>query len=150
MVTTSKTTGAGNGKKRAPPSFQHLPRERGEYKLSFRSNISLKSLPSFIALKLKKQWIEKKKLKSRWNAQKRREGLSTSGASIEPHSLGGDRSDDQESSEGPGSSPSSRDAARKVTDLRKQSGNSPAPSPFPNSSRPALALVLAFARSLTR
>ncbi|KAH8116871.1 hypothetical protein DFH11DRAFT_1542062 [Phellopilus nigrolimitatus] len=50
------TSTAGQAKKRNhPPSFQHLPRDR--------------------ATKLKKAWVEKKKLKSQWKAQQRKEGI---------------------------------------------------------------------------
>lgn len=41
--------------KRKPPSFRHLPQER--------------------AKKLKKEWVIKQKIKSKWKSQKRREGI---------------------------------------------------------------------------
>ncbi|KAF9227607.1 hypothetical protein BS17DRAFT_693261 [Gyrodon lividus] len=48
MAATEKKT-------KKPPTFQYLPKDR--------------------AKKLKKSWIENKKIKSQWKAQKRREGL---------------------------------------------------------------------------
>ncbi|KAL6300543.1 hypothetical protein BKA93DRAFT_740339 [Sparassis latifolia] len=44
-------------KRRRPPTFQHLPEDR--------------------AKKLKRSWVEVQKVKSRWKAQKRKEGLMT-------------------------------------------------------------------------
>jgi len=41
--------------KRKPPTFRHLPQER--------------------AKKLKKEWVIKQKIKSKWKSQKRREGI---------------------------------------------------------------------------
>ncbi|KAI0256616.1 hypothetical protein BJV78DRAFT_1117456 [Lactifluus subvellereus] len=46
-----------NNNKRKPPTFQHLPQVR--------------------AKKLKKEWVAKQKIKSRWKAQKRRDGIVT-------------------------------------------------------------------------
>ncbi|KIK94297.1 hypothetical protein PAXRUDRAFT_143177 [Paxillus rubicundulus Ve08.2h10] len=60
-------------KKNKPPTFQHLPKDR--------------------AKKLKKSWIENKRVKSQWKAQKRREGLMKQ--PISP----GEGSPDQESEE---------------------------------------------------
>lgn len=64
-------------KKKRPPTFQHLPRDRGELPPWNISLISWHELTCFHfeATKLKKEWVEKKKLKSRWRAQKRKEGL---------------------------------------------------------------------------
>jgi len=45
-------------KRKRPPTFQHYPVDR--------------------AKKLKKAWVEKTKIKSKWKAQKKKEGLSTS------------------------------------------------------------------------
>ncbi|KAI0064652.1 hypothetical protein BV25DRAFT_1882021 [Artomyces pyxidatus] len=42
-------------KKRRPPTFQHLPIDR--------------------AKKLKRDWVEKQKIKSKWKAEKRKEGI---------------------------------------------------------------------------
>ncbi|THH10795.1 hypothetical protein EW145_g1092 [Phellinidium pouzarii] len=57
MATHSAKQNVGQQKKkRHPPTFQHLPRDR--------------------AIKLKKEWIEKERLKSKWRAQKRKEGLN--------------------------------------------------------------------------
>ncbi|KAN0133701.1 hypothetical protein V8E53_008425 [Lactarius tabidus] len=56
--------------KRKPPSFRHLPQER--------------------AKKLKKEWVIKQKIKSKWKSQKRREGiraqLDTSSQTPQPSS----------------------------------------------------------------
>ncbi|KAL5532663.1 hypothetical protein ACEPAF_4437 [Sanghuangporus sanghuang] len=46
---------APTNKRKNPPTFRHLPRDRAQ--------------------KVKKSWIEKKKLQVRWRAQKRKEGL---------------------------------------------------------------------------
>jgi len=45
-------------KRKRPPTFQHYPVDR--------------------AKKLKKAWVEKTKIKSKWKAQKKKEGLATS------------------------------------------------------------------------
>ncbi|KAF5358438.1 hypothetical protein D9756_001920 [Leucocoprinus leucothites] len=59
-------------KRKRPPTFQHFPAQR--------------------AKKLKKAWVEKAKIKSKWKAQKRREGIASSsrlatlpGDDNEPH-----------------------------------------------------------------
>jgi len=54
-VTTDPSREKKKGKK--PPTFQHLPRDR--------------------AAKLKKEWIEKAKVRSKWNSQKRREDVAS-------------------------------------------------------------------------
>ncbi|KAH9079335.1 hypothetical protein EDB83DRAFT_1258824 [Lactarius deliciosus] len=62
--------------KRKPPSFRHLPQER--------------------AKKLKKEWVIKQKIKSKWKSQKRREGIlpqpDTSTQTLQPPSLREERS----------------------------------------------------------
>ncbi|KAI0309193.1 hypothetical protein OF83DRAFT_1072429 [Amylostereum chailletii] len=50
------TSTAGVNRKK-PPTFQHLPEQR--------------------AKKLKRDWVEKQKIKSKWKAEKRREGIVT-------------------------------------------------------------------------
>ncbi|VDB82780.1 unnamed protein product [Peniophora sp. CBMAI 1063] len=47
----------GQKKLKKPPTFQHLPEHR--------------------AKKLKKEWVEKQKIQSKWKAQKKREGIVT-------------------------------------------------------------------------
>ncbi|KAF7791324.1 hypothetical protein EIP86_002338 [Pleurotus ostreatoroseus] len=83
MATTSTTA----VKRKRPPTFQHLPVDR--------------------AKKLKKSWVEAQKIKSKWKAQKRKEGLvsakrptvgeedTQSGADDQP----GDADEDQRISE---------------------------------------------------
>ncbi|KAL1944491.1 hypothetical protein VTO73DRAFT_2921 [Trametes versicolor] len=51
------------GVKRKPPTFQHLPLDR--------------------AKKLKQSWVETQKIKSKWKAQKRKEGLVAPRAQLE-------------------------------------------------------------------
>ncbi|THH07216.1 hypothetical protein EW146_g9387 [Bondarzewia mesenterica] len=48
---------APDEKRKKPPTFQHLPEQR--------------------AKKLKKLWVEKQKIKSKWKAEKRKEGIVT-------------------------------------------------------------------------
>ncbi|KAI0362176.1 hypothetical protein OH77DRAFT_1441466 [Trametes cingulata] len=50
-------------KRKKPPTFQHLPAER--------------------AKKLKRSWVEVQKIKSKWKAQKRKEGLAASRPQLE-------------------------------------------------------------------
>ncbi|KAI0695821.1 hypothetical protein BC835DRAFT_1414638 [Cytidiella melzeri] len=50
-------TAAAGQKRRRPPTFQHLPLNR--------------------AKKLKQSWVENQKIKSKWKAQKWKEGLLT-------------------------------------------------------------------------
>ncbi|KAI0273548.1 hypothetical protein BC834DRAFT_966060 [Gloeopeniophorella convolvens] len=51
------TPSAPTSNKRKPPTFRHLPQER--------------------AKKLKEAWVAKQKIKSKWKAQKRKEGIVT-------------------------------------------------------------------------
>lgn len=60
--------------KRHPPSFHHLPQLRGQYNLSYPITAAQNSL---VAKKLKRVWVAKQKTKSKWKAQKRREGILT-------------------------------------------------------------------------
>ncbi|KAF9246262.1 hypothetical protein BU15DRAFT_70369 [Melanogaster broomeanus] len=64
-------------KTKKPPTFQYLPKNR--------------------AKKLKKSWIENKKLKSKWKAQKRKEGLLRESA---PRSEGNPGQDYEETKSG--------------------------------------------------
>ncbi|KAI0374954.1 hypothetical protein BV20DRAFT_934933 [Pilatotrama ljubarskyi] len=50
-------------KRKKPPTFQHLPAER--------------------AKKLKRSWVEVQKIKSKWKAQKRKEGLAAPRSQLE-------------------------------------------------------------------
>jgi hypothetical protein len=54
--------------KKNPPTFQHLPASR--------------------AKKLKKTWVDTKKIKSKWKAEKRKEGLVGGSTSIEERQSG--------------------------------------------------------------
>ncbi|RPD80123.1 hypothetical protein L226DRAFT_557381 [Lentinus tigrinus ALCF2SS1-7] len=55
MSPSSSTQQPHGVKRKKPPTFQHLPAER--------------------AKKLKRSWVEVQKIKSKWKAQKRKEGL---------------------------------------------------------------------------
>ncbi|KAF9036661.1 hypothetical protein BJ165DRAFT_1504977 [Panaeolus papilionaceus] len=61
-MTTASTEGV---KKKKPPTFQHYPANRG---ISYMAQLCA-------AKKLKKAWIDKAKIKSKWKAQKKKEGL---------------------------------------------------------------------------
>ncbi|KAI0093871.1 hypothetical protein BDY19DRAFT_281000 [Irpex rosettiformis] len=74
---TRTATAAAGQKKRKPPTFQHLPLNR--------------------AKKLKQSWVEVQKIKSKWKAQKRKEGIVTS-RPTQPQAEEG-RSEDQDHSE---------------------------------------------------
>ncbi|KAI0331121.1 hypothetical protein GY45DRAFT_1249524 [Cubamyces sp. BRFM 1775] len=60
-------------KRKKPPTFQHLPAER--------------------AKKLKRSWVEVQKIKSKWKAQKRKEGL------VAPRSHDGSSGDEESEAE---------------------------------------------------
>ncbi|EIN07431.1 hypothetical protein PUNSTDRAFT_121543 [Punctularia strigosozonata HHB-11173 SS5] len=113
-------------KRKQPPTFQHLPPHR--------------------AKKLKKEWIEKQKIKSKWRAQKRKEGLATSlpciarpegGEAVEEDSgdepkinqgktVIGDHASEPDPEEEPGAGSESED---------DQSENDEAPSPATSAAR---------------
>nr|VWO98834.1 Uncharacterized protein [Ganoderma boninense] len=65
-------------KRKKPPTFQHLPAQR--------------------AKKLKRSWVEVQKIKSKWKAQKRKEGLVASRHQLE-HRAGVDENYSRESAE---------------------------------------------------
>ncbi|OSC99097.1 hypothetical protein PYCCODRAFT_888280 [Trametes coccinea BRFM310] len=67
-------------KRRKPPTFQHLPAER--------------------AKKLKRSWVEVQKIKSKWKAQKRKEGLVGSRSQLEHMVEGAEQDKPHESREG--------------------------------------------------
>lgn len=62
--------------KRKPPTFQHLPEQKGKHYL-FLFRQTLRTEVFAVAKKLKKLWVEKQKIKSKWKAQKRKEGIIT-------------------------------------------------------------------------
>ncbi|KIM87019.1 hypothetical protein PILCRDRAFT_95910 [Piloderma croceum F 1598] len=57
------------GTKKKPPTFQHLPANR--------------------AKKLKKNWVDIKKIKSKWRTEKRKGGLVKEGSSEHPNEVDG-------------------------------------------------------------
>jgi len=61
-------------KNKGPPKFQHLPKERGTTPriLLIAKNSHSRNHP---AKKLKSAWIQTRKIKSKWNAEKRRQGI---------------------------------------------------------------------------
>ncbi|KIJ44091.1 hypothetical protein M422DRAFT_252582 [Sphaerobolus stellatus SS14] len=61
-MTPSPRTPSQAQKRKGPPEFRHLPAER--------------------AKKLKKEWIEKKKIKGKWKAQTRKEGVQDASLSF--------------------------------------------------------------------
>jgi len=63
-------------KRKNPPKFQHHPKNRGMYVAIF-SMLCIYSLGFCIAIALKKAWVEKTKIKSKWKAQKRKEDLAS-------------------------------------------------------------------------
>jgi len=71
--------------KKKPPTFQHLPANKG----CFYHAEFTQTNRCIIAKKLKKTWINTKKIKSKWRAEKRKEGLvggSTSMKERQQHS----------------------------------------------------------------
>ncbi|GLB35421.1 hypothetical protein LshimejAT787_0209860 [Lyophyllum shimeji] len=69
-----------NLKRKRPPTFPHLPLNR--------------------ATKLKRTWVENKKIKSKWKAQKRKEGLSTTPQAEDSTSSEKEESDPEGSASG--------------------------------------------------
>ncbi|KAG6845729.1 hypothetical protein H0H87_004995 [Tephrocybe sp. NHM501043] len=67
-------------KRKQPPTFRHLPLNR--------------------AKKLKQAWVENQKIKSKWKAQKRKEGLSTHSTEIQRQSDNHDADEPDSGSEG--------------------------------------------------
>lgn len=63
-------------KRKGPPTFRYFPPNR--------------------AKKLKKAWVETAKIKSKWKAQKRREGILSSHSELEPHEDGADIIDEND------------------------------------------------------
>ncbi|KIJ69225.1 hypothetical protein HYDPIDRAFT_80937 [Hydnomerulius pinastri MD-312] len=68
------------GKTRKPPTFQHLPKNR--------------------AKKLKQSWIENKKIKNKWKAQKIREGLTKKPSSVAEENPGQEEEENDSESDG--------------------------------------------------
>ena len=67
---------AAGTKRKKPPTFQHLPVHRGVFHPCKKKKINPNLI--FIPAKtLKKAWVEKTKIKSKWKAQKRKEGLES-------------------------------------------------------------------------
>lgn len=60
-------------KRKRPPTFQHFPLSRGKC----WSLYSGPDLTAFSAKRLKQNWVQKTKIKSKWKATKRQEGLTT-------------------------------------------------------------------------
>ena len=62
--------------KKGPPKFQHLPKARGTLRvpLSPAKNSHERDHP---AKQLRSAWVQTRKIKSKWNAEKRREGIRT-------------------------------------------------------------------------
>ncbi|KAI5121682.1 hypothetical protein M0805_002758 [Coniferiporia weirii] len=118
-------------KKKTPPTFQHLPQNR--------------------AAKLKKEWVERQKLKSKWKAQKRKDGplpphipdteQHDNDDEVYPNSAGESSdadADDDDDDEEPERSGVSRKRARAVRSpspprMRSKKADAP-PSPSPPSS----------------
>ena len=89
-------------KRKKPPTFQHLPAQRGAFRFEFQGPEFAASCTPLLstAKKLKRSWVEVQKIKSKWKAQKRKEGLSTPRANLEPlvdDARQGQGSDDDES-----------------------------------------------------
>ncbi|RDB24264.1 hypothetical protein Hypma_008717 [Hypsizygus marmoreus] len=93
----------GTLKRKKPPTFQHLPLQR--------------------AKKLKQTWVENAKIKSKWKAQKRKEGLLPPPAPVQ---------NDEEESEGESSDAEQSDEASKsdaeeITKQESELEEKPAP-----------------------
>ena len=71
-------------KKKGPPKFQHLPKERGKYVISPQPIGKFTRAGDHSAKKLKSAWIQTRKIKSKWNAEKRREAVQTGTSSTGP------------------------------------------------------------------
>jgi hypothetical protein len=82
-------------KRKRPPTFQHYPVNRG--------TISFSCVCLFLthrsAKQLKKNWVENVKIKSKWKAEKRKEGITKDVREGEP--TDSERDEDEEKSESP-------------------------------------------------
>jgi len=68
------TTGV---KRKRPPTFPHLPADRGIGVFFVPVMMLIERLFLSLAKKFKKAWVEKTKIKSKWKAQKKKEGLAS-------------------------------------------------------------------------
>jgi len=68
---------AAGTKRKKPPTFQHLPVYRGMLHIFARKKKNNRIFIFIPAKTLKKAWVEKTKIKSKWKAQKRKEGLES-------------------------------------------------------------------------
>ncbi|KAF8959088.1 hypothetical protein BDZ97DRAFT_1839815 [Flammula alnicola] len=103
-------------KRKKPPTFQHLPVHR--------------------AKTLKKAWVEKTKIKSKWKAQKRKEGLASSSrlempvyADEQRHDSGNKPKDDKDGSE---SDEEDYEAAQETLPRTAKQTNAQAPHMHPS------------------
>ncbi|OJT11148.1 hypothetical protein TRAPUB_12333 [Trametes pubescens] len=110
------------GVKRKPPTFQHLPLDR--------------------AKKLKQSWVETQKIKSKWKAQKRKEGLVAPRAQLQhmldaPVDKAGES--DEEKDDDAASQSSSADRASKKGEEESEDSESEdeAAEELPSTSRPS-------------
>jgi hypothetical protein len=94
------------GTKKKPPTFQHLPANRGSFYCSLCPWGGLTG-PCTIAKKLKKDWVDIKKIKNKWRTEKRKEGFVGGSASIKQ----GDRRNDDIREEGSSEHPNEVDEA---------------------------------------
>ncbi|KAG8217761.1 hypothetical protein J3R82DRAFT_5922 [Butyriboletus roseoflavus] len=107
------------GKKKKPPTFRYLPKSRGEYvsKSAFDDEADLIS-----AKRLKKSWVEDHKIRSKWKAQKKKEGLTdriVEGASNHRHDESKIDSESDRSQNRPGKSPTPPHDKQSLRDLRR-------------------------------
>ena len=82
-------------KRKRPPTFQHYPVNRGTISFSciclFLTHLSAKQL--------KKNWVETVKIKSKWKAEKRKDGITKDVREEEPTES--ERDEEEEKSESP-------------------------------------------------
>ena len=65
-------------KRKKPPTFQYYPVNRGKNTKTLPCSFHYLNFRLEIAKKLKKAWVEKTKIKSKWKAQKKKESLAAS------------------------------------------------------------------------
>jgi hypothetical protein len=71
-------------KKNGPPRFPHLPKERGTPWTLLTPEYNNPHSQNHPAKKLKSAWIQTRKIKSKWNAEKRRQGIQIESSSAAP------------------------------------------------------------------
>ncbi|KAG5647201.1 hypothetical protein DXG03_001160 [Asterophora parasitica] len=108
----------GTLKRKQPPTFRHLPLNR--------------------AKKLKQTWVENKKIKTKWRAQQRKEGLSTALA-VEREESGSDEEDEDDDTDGSASEAEKEPSPEPVEEPTPKS--TPKPPPKKSTLHPSRAHI---------